>query len=279
MARCTRSRGEVEQPRSATFTWRGRTLAYETFGRDGPLVVMLHGLLLDARSNRGTARRLAAAGCQIVLLDLLGHGRSDHPAHASEYRMDVYADQVVALLDHLHTSKAILMGTSLGANVSLFVAVDHPDRVEGLVLEMPVLEWAVPPAAIAFAPLLLAVHYAAPIVRAAGALARRVPPGIDVLDQVLAPIVADPDVTASVLHGVLVGPVAPTVDERRRLVQPVLVIGHELDLIHPFSDAEKLAEILPHAQLVKARTPLELRLRPNRLVGAIERFIEECHPR
>jgi pimeloyl-ACP methyl ester carboxylesterase len=264
------------RPTESTFRWSDRTLAYEEMGAGDSLVVLLHGLLLDSRSNRGTARRLAAAGHRVVSLDLLGHGRSDHPAHASEYRMDVYAEQVVALLDHLGAPTAVLVGTSLGANVSLLVAARHPERIQGLVLEMPVLEWAVPSAAMTFAPLLLTMHYAAPIVRAAGAVARAVPPGIDLLDAILAPVMADPDVTASVLHGILVGPVAPTIDERRAITAPALVIGHRADLIHPFSDAEKLVEVLPAARLVQARSALELRLRPARLVREISSFAERC---
>lgn len=272
----TRREAPVARPRPSTFRWEGRTLAYEEIGAGDQLVVLLHGLLLDARSNRGTARRLALAGRHVVSLDLLGHGRSDHPAHASEYRMDVYAEQVVALLDHLEAPTAVLVGTSLGANVALFVAARHPARVQGMVLEMPVLEWAVPAAALTFAPLLLAVHYAAPAVRAVGRLARAIPEGIDVLDSVLAPVIADPEVTASVLHGILVGPVAPTIDERRAIATPALVIGHRADPIHPFSDAAKLIEVLPDARLLIARTPLELRLRPGRLVGEIESFLDRC---
>ena len=264
------------RPRPGTFRWAGRTLAYEELGEGDQPVVLLHGLLLDSRSNRGTARRLAAAGHRVVSLDLLGHGRSDSPAHASEYRMDVYAEQVVALLDHLDIPAAVLVGTSLGANVSLFVAARHPERVQGLVLEMPVLEWAVPSAALLFAPLLLTVHYAAPLVRAAGAVARAVPKGIDLLDAVLAPIAADPDVTAAVLHGILVGPVAPTIDERRAISASALVIGHRADPIHPFSDAARVVEVLPDARLVSARTPLELRIRPARLMGEIESFLARC---
>jgi pimeloyl-ACP methyl ester carboxylesterase len=265
----------VDGRAQSTFRWEGRTLAYEEVGSGDEVVVLLHGILLDSRSNRGTANRLAAGGRRVVSLDLLGHGRSDHPLHASEYRMDVYAEQVVALLDHLRVPSAVLIGTSLGANVSLFVAAHAPERVQGLVLEMPVLEWAVPAAAMAFAPLLLAVHYAAPVVRAAGAVARRVPSGVDLLDATLSPLVTEPDATASVLHGILVGPVAPTMDERRAITVPALVIAHRADLIHPFSDAEKLTETLPHARLVRAWTPLELRVCSGRLIGEMTRFVDD----
>jgi pimeloyl-ACP methyl ester carboxylesterase len=87
-----------------------------------------------------------------VLLDLLGHGGSDKPAHATQHRMDRYARQVVAVLDELGVDRAIVGGVSLGANVSLRVAVQAPERVAALLLEMPVLEWATPAAASLFVP-------------------------------------------------------------------------------------------------------------------------------
>src|SRR5439155_1203541 len=86
-------------------------------GRRGDrLLVYLHGLLLDAEVNRGIAEALARRGNRVVLLDLLGHGRSDKPEHASVYRIDLYAHQVFALLDHLGAEQAVLGGVSLGAN-------------------------------------------------------------------------------------------------------------------------------------------------------------------
>ena len=110
-----------------------------------------------------------------MLLDLLGHGRSDRPTHASAYRIDSYAAQVFGLLDELGAGDAALGGLSLGANVSLFAAAQHPERVRGLVLEMPVLEWAVPSAALAFVPLLLAAHYGRRVLRLTSGVLRRVP--------------------------------------------------------------------------------------------------------
>ena len=74
---------------------------------------------------------------------------------------------------------------------------------------------------------------------------------------------------AAILHGVLVGPVAPTQDVRARIEVPTLVLAHRHHLIHPFSDAKRLAEQMPHTTLVGARSPVELRLRPNRLTDVM----------
>jgi pimeloyl-ACP methyl ester carboxylesterase len=262
---------------SSSFTWEGHRLAYETHGEGDRLLVLLHGLLMDARLNRGLARALAARGNRVVLLDLLGHGNSDKPHHAAEYRVDVYAAQVVALLGHLQAKRAVVGGTSLGANVALHLAAHHPEDVQGLVLEMPVLERAVPAAALTFVPALLVVHYAPPLARGVSWLARRVSrTGNDVLDGLLAPLASSPPVTKAVLHGILVGPTVPTVDERRTIAAPALVLGHRADLIHPFSDAEALVRQIPDARLVRAHSIVELRLRPRRLRDEIDRFLIEA---
>lgn len=263
-------------PLRRSFDWHGRRLVYETYGRGPRLVVLLHGLLLDARVNRGLARALAERGHHVVLLDLLGHGGSDKPEHAAEYRIDVYAQQVLALLDHLGVDRAVLGGMSLGANVSLHAAAHHPDRVQGLVIEMPVLERAVPAAALTFVPLLLVVHEARGVLRAL----RRVAGPLsqvrnDLVGGLAAPLAGPPEATAAVLHGILVGPTVPTVDERRSIRAPTLVLGHRADLIHPFTDAEALARQIPTARLVQARSIVELRLWPGRLLPEIEQFLDE----
>jgi pimeloyl-ACP methyl ester carboxylesterase len=132
---------------------------------------------------------------------------------------------------------------SLGANVSLHAAVLAPERVAALLVEMPVLEWATPAAATLFVPLLLAVSYGRRLFGFAASLIRRLPrSGIDALDSLLGTFSTEPEAIAAVLHGILVGPVAPEIEERRAITAPTLIIGHENDLIHPFSDAENLAQ-------------------------------------
>jgi pimeloyl-ACP methyl ester carboxylesterase len=264
---------------TSSFEHEGHTLVYDVYGEGDRVLVYLHGLLLDAELNRGIAGALAEQGHRVVLLDLLGHGRSDQPRHASAYRIDAYATQVFALLDELGVETAVLGGLSLGANVSLFAASQRPERVGGLVLEMPVLERAVPSAALAFVPLLLGVHSARRPLGRAAAMVRRLPrTGFGPLNSILDACSMPPDVIAAILHGVLVGPVAPTSEQRRAITAPTLVLAHRNDLIHPFDDAVKLSTVLPHGRLVRARTPLELRLRPRRLTDVIAAFLAELKP-
>jgi pimeloyl-ACP methyl ester carboxylesterase len=270
----------VERPtRTAdtrTFRFEGRELAYEVHGDGDRLLVYLHGLLLDAELNRGIAEALARRGNTVVLLDLLGHGRSDKPDHASLYRIDLYARQVFALLDELGAKQAVLGGVSLGANVSLQAAVLAPERVRGLVLEMPALEWAVPAAAVLFVPLVLALHYATPAAALFSRLVRSLPrTPFGPLNSMLNAASLPPEQMAAVLHGILVGPTAPSVEERRTITVPTLVLGHRNDLIHPLNDATNLVRELPNGHLVRARSPLELRLWPDRLTGEMADFLAD----
>ena len=169
---------------------------------------------------------------------------------------------------------------SLGANVSLFTASRRPDRVQGLVLEMPVLEWAVPSAALLFAPMMLLVHYGRPLVARLSSLVSRVPTTpVAAVNSLLHAASLPPDSVAALLHGILVGPVAPTVEERRAIEVPTLILGHRYDLIHPFDDATNLAKQLPNARLERARSPVELRLRPDRLTDVIATFLDDVWSR
>ncbi len=254
-------------------------LYYEIHGQGPRVLVFMHGILLDAQLNRGLAADLAAEGNRVVLLDLPGHGLSDKPRRASAHRMDTYADHVVALLDHLGVERAVIGGVSLGANVALLVAVRAPERVQGLLIEMPVLEWAVPAAAVTFVPLLLAVHFARPVVRFVAAVVRRLPrSGNGPFDSAMGALSNDPVETAAVLHGILAGPIAPTVEERAALTMPTMVIGHKADRVHPFADATQLARRLPNASLVQAGSIFELRFRPQRLTAEIAAFLDRTWP-
>ncbi len=257
-----------------TFDSFGVELYYEIHGQGPRVLVFMHGILLDSHMNRRLARDLAALGHRVVLLDLPGHGHSEKPRRASHHRIDTYARHVVSLLDHLGIQQAVVGGVSLGGNVSLMVGAQNPNRVRGLIVEMPVLEWALPAAAMTFTPLLLAVHFARPILERTSAVFRWLPrTGNGPLDSLLGGLSNRPRETAAVLHGILAGPIAPTVGQRVSMDIPTLVIGHQVDRIHPFHDAEQLSRRLPRAELLEARSIVELRLHPERLTSAIDRFL------
>ena len=259
-----------------TWRWHGHRLRFESYG-DGPrTLVYLHGLLLPARCNRPLAGEIARHGHRVVLPELLGHGGSDGPRHATDHRLDFMADQVVALLDHLGADQAVVGGVSLGANVTLQVAATAPERLRGAVLEMPVLERGGVAAATQFVPLLLALRYLPLLSRLGTAMLRRGPrTGHDAIDAFLDAGSGDPRVMAAVLHGLLSGAIAPDLPTRRAIDVPSLVIGHPRDLLHPLDDARMLAQELPDARLLRASSVIEARTRPQRVADAMAAFLDE----
>src|SRR5437660_12331849 len=252
-----------------TFHCHGTHLAYSQHGSGDRPVVLLHGLLLSQRMHLPLARDLAERGNRVITLDLLGHGASDRPRDMWRYSMASFGDQVVALLDELDIPEAVVMGTSLGANTTLEVASLAPERLRGMVIEMPVLDNAIPACAAAFAPLLLALTVGERPMRALASAAARVPrdrvPFL--LELTLDAIAQDPGPSAALLQGIIFGRTAPHRTERRTFDMPALVIGHRRDPVHPFSDADMLAHELPNARLLNANSMIELRTRPARLTA------------
>ena len=240
--------------------------------------MLVHGLLLSQHMHEPLARALAAHGNHVVTIDLLGPGGSDRPLEPSSYSTPLFAEQVVALLDHLAVDEAVILGTSLGANVTLEVCLLAPERVRGMVVEMPVLDHALVACLIAFGPLTIALTLASPVAQLISLAARAVPRrGLPLYaNVVLDTIRQHPRPSAAVLRGLLFGRVAPPADERRAMTAPTLVIGHRRDPVHPLTDAGMLADELPNGRLLEAQSFVELRLTPVRLTGEIARFLDEC---
>jgi pimeloyl-ACP methyl ester carboxylesterase len=262
----------------ALFRHDGQRLAYTVYGEGPRVTVLLPGMLLSQRMHVPLATELAERGNRVVTLDLLGHGASDRPQDMRRYSMDLFAEQTVALLDHLEIDQAVVGGTSLGANTTLCVASMAPERLRGMLIEMPVLDNALLGCAIAFTPLLIALTFGEPVMRLVSLAARAVPRDRLPLmaDVVLDWLRQDPAPGAAVMQGLFFGRVAPPSSERARFEAPTLVIGHPRDPIHPFSDADGLAHEMPNARLLDANSIIELRLWPERLTGEIATFIDDC---
>jgi len=242
-------------------------LEYTEFGGGDLWVVLLHGQLMPRTMHDRLARVLASEGLHVVTLDLLGHGRSDRPEDPREYSMSAFAEQVLALLDHVGAEQAVVGGTSLGANVGLELADLAPDRVRGLILEMPVLDNALEAGILAFAPLLFLARFAPWTISSVSAATRLVPRrfaphwvgvALDTLGQRPRPM-------AAAVHGIFFGRVAPSSKARSRIMAPALVVGHPHDPIHLAADALMVAEEMPNARHVAASSILEWRRRPERL--------------
>ncbi len=264
-------------PVTSELTHAGHRLVYDEYGEGPCVVVLLHGLLLSRRMQAPVAEALAERGLRVVCLDLLGHGDSQRPSDMWRYSMSLFGDQTIALLDHLGIEQAVIGGTSLGANATLEAAVRAPDRVRGLLVEMPVLDNALLACALAFTPLLVWLTFGEPVARLAAHGARLVPRGLFRLADVpLDAVRQDPAPSAAVLQGLFFGRIAPPRSERRRIEAPALVVGHSRDPIHPFSDSGMLVSELPAGRLLRARSLVELRVAPRQLIAEIVPFVDEC---
>jgi len=262
-------------PSPQTFSHNGRRIAYRIIG-DGPrTLVFTHGLLMDVRMFTRLAPFLADHGHRVVLVDMLGHGGSDHPHQMTSYSMPQFGADVIALLDHLGIEQAVIGGTSLGANVSLEAAVAAPERIRAMVIEMPVLENGLTAAALLFVPLALALRVSHRGMGLVAKLARVIPRTHFLADMMIDFVRRDPVASLAVLDGITFGRVAPPPRLRAKLLHPTLVIGHGADPIHPFTDADTLTNEMVNARLFEAKSIWEWRVFPSRLDAQLLAFLDE----
>ncbi len=106
-------------------TFDGISLAYQTRG-EGPAAILLHGFIVDSQINwtdPGLIRALVAENRRIIALDARGHGRSDKPHDPRSYAERAMARDVIALMDELGLTNAVLIGYSLGGYTALEAAL------------------------------------------------------------------------------------------------------------------------------------------------------------
>ncbi len=118
------------------FARDGLSLAFLDEGAGRP-VLLIHGFASNHGVNwvgTGWIKTLTGVGRRVIAIDNRGHGRSDAVYDPAAYTTDIMAADALALLDHLGLPSAVVMGYSMGARISAFLALAAPERVEGLVL-------------------------------------------------------------------------------------------------------------------------------------------------
>lgn len=101
----------------------------------GEPVVLLHGAFTSSHVWRDLTARLPK-GHRVLVIDLLGHGRSDTPVSA-DYSLKAHVERTLALLDLLGVEPACYVGHGFGAAVATQIALRSPDRVKRLQLCNP----------------------------------------------------------------------------------------------------------------------------------------------
>lgn len=106
----------------------GITMAYDDSG-NGPPLLLIHGFPLCRRMWRPQMNKLPLAGWRVIAPDLRGFGDSDAPD--GPYSMEIFADDVIGLMDHLAIEKAVIGGMSMGGYVLFNLLERYPERVRG----------------------------------------------------------------------------------------------------------------------------------------------------
>jgi pimeloyl-ACP methyl ester carboxylesterase len=118
------------------FTHDGVEIAFLDEGEGEP-IVLVHGFASTKEVNwvfPGWVTTLTRAGCRVIAFDNRGHGESTKLYDPAAYHSSLMAEDVRALLDHLGLGRADVMGYSMGARITAFLALAHPERVRSAVL-------------------------------------------------------------------------------------------------------------------------------------------------
>jgi 3-oxoadipate enol-lactonase len=243
----------------------GAALVYDSLGSGGGVpVVQAHGMLLSRAAEASLDlvdwAPIVTSGRRLVRYDARAHGESSGRPQPDDYVWPALAHDLVAVADAISPDRPVDgIGASLGTATLIWAALQAPARLRRLVLTVPPTAWETRGAQGDI------YRAMADLVEREGAAAWLAA----VRKLATPPIFADlphyaftPDVAERLLPSVLRGAARsdlPSPDELRALRQPTLILSWDTDPSHPVSTAEKLAALLPDAELHVARTSAEVR--------------------
>lgn len=117
-----------------TATVRGITLHYEVLGTQGPWVALSPGGRRAIEGVESLAKRIAAAGCRVLVHDRRNCGSSDVSVEGPGSENEMWADDLQELLRQLNALPAWIGGSSSGCRLAILFAMRHPQAVRGLLL-------------------------------------------------------------------------------------------------------------------------------------------------
>jgi pimeloyl-ACP methyl ester carboxylesterase len=258
---------ELADPDSRFLEVNGVTVHYKEMGQGEPVVILLHGFGASEYSWREVMEPLSTYG-RVIAYDRPAFGLTGRPMEGNWTGTNPYSVQgnvelLDGLMDELGVEKAILVGNSAGGEVAAAYAIEHPERVQGLVLvdpavgkgnRGPVPQWAVSLMALPqirnLAPLLvrtIAGDMGNDIIRMAWHDPSRIDP--EVYEGYRKPIRAN-NWDKSLYEFTIAGNPVNYSERLADLTMPVLVVTGDDDRIVPTGQSIQVSRQIPGAELV-----------------------------
>ena len=123
-------------PQGRMINWNGAELHVQEHGQtDGKSALLIHGASANGREFLGTLVPHLQDDFHLIIPDRPGHGHSDRPPEA--HKLAEQANAMAAVLEATGTQKAIIIAHSFGSAVALRLALDHPEKVSGIIVLAP----------------------------------------------------------------------------------------------------------------------------------------------
>jgi len=245
----------------------GLTVHYKELGQGEPAIILLHGFGASEYSWREVMEPLSRSG-RVIAYDRPGFGLTERPMDGNWTGTNPYSVQgnvelLEGLMNELGVDKAVLVGNSAGGEVATAYAIEHPERVQGLVLVDPAVgngnkgplpQWAYPlmelPQIRHMAPLLvrsIAGDIGNNTIRMAWHDPSRITP--EVYEGYRKPLRADNWDKALYEFTIAGNPVSYS-EHLADLTIPVLVVTGDDDRIVPTAQSIQLSREIPGSELV-----------------------------
>ena len=136
----TREQSRARYPDEEGYVERdGVRVFYEVYGSGAPTVLFQPTWSIVHSRHWKLQIPYLARHCRVLTFDGRGNGRSDRPTEPDAYREEEFAADALAVMDATATERAVVVSLSRGAERSLLLAANRPERVEKLVFIAPAL--------------------------------------------------------------------------------------------------------------------------------------------
>lgn len=217
--------------------------------------VFQHGLGSDA--DAPLALFPPPPGIRVICLDCRAHGETTPVGDPEKISFHAFADDIIALLDHLGIARAVIGGTSMGAGISLNLTLRYPERVRALVLSRAA--WLDEPMPARDLYLRLAELIRTAATPEEGERAFRASREYRAMEAVIPAALNNlalefhrPHAQERAMRFERMPLDAPSRDRRQwqKITVPTLVIVTRHDPVHPFEMGQEMASLIPGAQLL-----------------------------